>query len=74
MSNRTIQKNSSTHTNASGKIDHNVDVLYQKMGNRWFAFSVVGEEVFMGSISQEEIDALEAREAAAGTFSISGNT
>lgn len=68
--NRTAQKNSAQNQNAT---DKNVEVLYQKMGNRWFAFSVVEGEVFMGSISQEEIDECEAREAA-NTFGISGNT
>lgn len=34
----------------------NVEVLYQKMGNRWFAFSLVGDEVYVGSITQSEID------------------
>lgn len=33
-----------------------VDVLYQKMGDRWYAFSLVGEEVFMGSVSEDEIN------------------
>lgn len=33
-----------------------VEVLYQKMGDRWFAFSLVGEDVFVGSVSQDEID------------------
>ncbi len=33
-----------------------VDVLYQKMGDRWYAFSLVGEEVFMGSVSEAEIN------------------
>ena len=33
-----------------------VEVLYQKMGDRWFAFSLIGDEVFVGSISQSEID------------------
>ena len=33
-----------------------VEVLYQKMGDRWFAFSMKDDEVFVGSISQEEID------------------
>ncbi len=32
-----------------------IEVLYQKMGNRWFAFSVVDDEVFVGSLTQEEI-------------------
>lgn len=77
MSNQTTQKTASNK--ASGA--QNVEVLYQKMGNRWFAFSVVGGEVFMGSISQEEIDMLEAQEAAGlspaarqRTFKVSGNT
>jgi hypothetical protein len=70
MSNRNTQKNDSNNGNK------NVEVLYQKMGNRWFAFSIVGGDVFTGSISQEEIDALEAREAAsaAETFGIRGNS
>ena len=50
-----------------------VEVLYQKMGNRWFAYSIVDGEVFMGSISQEEIDALEAGEKKA-TFEVKGNS
>lgn len=33
-----------------------VDVLYQKMGDRWYAFSMVGEEVFVGSVSEDEIN------------------
>ena len=44
------------------------EVLYQKMGNRWFAFSMVNDEVYVGSISQEEIDALEIDPSAAKTF------
>lgn len=34
-----------------------VEVLYQKMGDRWFAFSLIDDEVFVGSIAQSEIDA-----------------
>jgi hypothetical protein len=33
-----------------------VDVLYQKMGDRWYAFSLIDEEVFVGSVSQDEIN------------------
>ncbi len=33
-----------------------VEVLYQKMGDRWFAFSLVDDEIFVGSISQNELD------------------
>ena len=60
--------------------DETVEVLYQKMGNRWFAFSLVDNEVFVGSISQDEIDVLDAKTAANGAnanakmFKISGNS
>jgi len=32
-----------------------VDVLYQKLGDRWFAFSIINDDVFMTPISEEEI-------------------
>ncbi|MBC7397538.1 MAG: hypothetical protein H7333_08850 [Bdellovibrionales bacterium] len=35
--------------------EQNVDVLYQKLGEQWFAFSIVDEEVFMTSISEETL-------------------
>ena len=38
------------------KTRRTVEVLYQKMGDRWFAFSLIGDEVFVGSVSQSEID------------------
>ena len=50
--------------------DAEVEVLYQKMGDRWFAFSLVDDEVFVGSITQEEIDAAEKGK----TYKISGNS
>jgi hypothetical protein len=62
------KKNAAQNSNGQ-----DVEVLYQKMGNRWFAFSVVEGEVFMGSISQEEIDALEAAESKK-TFEMNGNS
>jgi hypothetical protein len=40
-----------------------VDVLYQKMGDRWYAFSLVDEEVFVGSVSQAEINQAASTEA-----------
>jgi hypothetical protein len=36
------------------------EVLYQKLGTRWYAFSVIDDEVFMGSISQDEINNVES--------------
>lgn len=41
--------------------ENEVEVLYQKMGDRWFAFSLIDDEVFIGSITQDEIDNAEAR-------------
>ncbi|MFZ9594711.1 MAG: hypothetical protein ACO3A2_01390 [Bdellovibrionia bacterium] len=33
-----------------------VEVLYQKLGDRWFAFSLLDDEVFFGSIHPVELD------------------
>ena len=38
------------------KNEHLVEVLYQKLGDRWFAFSLINDEVFVGSICQEELE------------------
>jgi hypothetical protein len=35
--------------------DQEVEVLYQKLGDRWFAYTIVNEDVFMAPISDEEI-------------------
>jgi hypothetical protein len=43
-------------TDSQISTDQPVEVLYQKMGNRWFAFSLVGDEVYFGSITQDAID------------------
>lgn len=42
--------------NNSDETVKTVDVLYQKMGDRWYAFSMVDEDVFVGSVSQDEIN------------------
>lgn len=55
-----MANNNNNGKNGSHKMaanDGTVEVLYQKMGNRWFAFSLVDDEVFVGSISQEEVNA-----------------
>ncbi len=46
-----------TPTQTQAQKDDTVEVLYQKMGDRWFAFSMIDDEIFMGSIPQSEIDA-----------------
>ena len=40
-----------------------VDVLYQKMCDRWYAFSLVDEDVFVGSVSQAEINLAASNDA-----------
>jgi hypothetical protein len=35
--------------------EQDVDVLYQKLGNTWFAFSIIEDEVFMSPISEDEL-------------------
>lgn len=42
--------------NASKSADGQVEVLYQKLGDRWFAFSLIDDEVFLGSMSSDEIE------------------
>ncbi len=32
-----------------------VQVLYQKLGSKWFAFSVINNELFFGSLGPEEL-------------------
>jgi hypothetical protein len=29
-----------------------VEVLYQRLGDRWYAFSAVGDEVYVGSVDE----------------------
>ena len=46
--------------NYDGVIDHaqserEVEVLYQRLGNRWFAFSMIDDEIYMGSLTPDEI-------------------
>ncbi len=33
-----------------------VEILYQKLGSRWFAFSMINDEVFVGSIDDGELN------------------
>jgi hypothetical protein len=57
MSNSNLSTKTPTSSSSSKRAIDNgtVEVLYQKMGDRWFAFSLVGDEVFVGSLTEEEI-------------------
>ena len=52
-----MKNNSNTKTNVK---EMDADVLYQKLGDRWFAFSLIGDEVFMSPISDEIIEGIKA--------------
>ena len=49
--------------NNSDETVKTVEVLYQKMGDRWYAFSLVDEDVFVGSVSEAEINHAASTEA-----------
>ncbi len=77
MSTANTKKNSNKNTaetaankNASGEAT--AEVLYQRLGDRWFAFSVIDDEVFVGSMTPEEIQG--KAPAAQKTFKITGNS
>lgn len=68
-------RNSNTEANGNkpnAAQNGKVEVLYQRMGDRWFAFSLVDDEVFVGSISPEELE--KAQAAKNGVYKISGNS
>jgi hypothetical protein len=50
---RNVNRNESKK---SSNGDQTVEVLYQKMGDRWFAFSLINDEVFVGSIPNSELE------------------
>ena len=39
-------------------IEQDVDVLYQRLGDQWFAFSIINDEVFMSPIPEAQIEAI----------------
>jgi hypothetical protein len=58
-------KNSKTEQTSKpqgASTESTVEVLYQKLGERWYAFSLVDDEVFIGSISQEQIDQVQSKD------------
>jgi hypothetical protein len=51
-------KNTVNETVKAPVKEMDADVLYQKLGDRWFAFSMIGDEVFMSPISDEIIQGI----------------
>lgn len=42
--------------NSNQSQEKDVDVLYQKLGSQWFAFSIIDEEVFVSPVSEDKIN------------------
>lgn len=55
--NKSLKKTNSTQNSGP----ETAEVLYQKLGNKWYAFSLIQNEVFVGSI---DVDAITEKEAA----------
>jgi hypothetical protein len=45
----------STNSTVNSAGDQFVDVLYQKLGENWFAFSLIDDEMFMSPVSDDKI-------------------
>lgn len=50
-----MSKSSKNNQNKNPATEMDVEVLYQKLGDRWFAFSIVNDEVFMSPVSDDQI-------------------
>ncbi len=51
---KSISRSQETQINEAGRT---VEVLYQKLGERWFAFSMIDDEIFFSPVSENEIRA-----------------
>jgi hypothetical protein len=51
----TASKSKKNNQNTNTNNDQYVDVLYQKLGDNWFAFSLIDDEVFMSPVSEDKI-------------------
>lgn len=57
MSARSIRKKEVNPSN-----NEKVEVLYQRIGNRWYAFSEKNNDVFFGTVPDDALDAFEGIE------------
>jgi hypothetical protein len=51
----THQNQTKQETNETGA-GATVEVLYQRLGEKWYAFSLIDDEVYMGAITAEQIE------------------
>jgi hypothetical protein len=60
--NKTTQSNQEEINTSNNAIsEETVEVLYQKLGDRWFAFSLIENEVFVCPVTEEEMNAARAK-------------
>lgn len=52
MSAKSAKKPNSTAQNH----DQEVEVLYQKLGDQWYAFSMIDDEAFMSPVTEDQIE------------------
>ncbi|MEK6705591.1 MAG: hypothetical protein AABZ06_07370 [Bdellovibrionota bacterium] len=55
-------------------VNDTIEVLYQKMGNRWFVFSLIGEDVFVGSLPENGISTKVSSAIKGKIFKITGTS
>ena len=55
--------NNSIRNSATTQSEKEVDVLYQRLGDQWFAFSIVEDEVFMSPVSEDIINDIKLESA-----------
>jgi hypothetical protein len=67
--NRTPSSKASYHVkeNSAAEGSQTVEVLYQKLGDRWYAFSLVDDEVFVGSLTEDQIQGAHSPKIAANS-------
>lgn len=60
MKNKNTKKQNLPSSSSNQQNSHQkmIEVLCQKMGSRWFAFSLIGDDVFVGSIHPEELEGI----------------
>jgi hypothetical protein len=55
MSGSKISSQKNNTKNQSEKKETEVEVLYQKLGNTWYAFSMIEDEVYVAPVTEEKI-------------------
>jgi hypothetical protein len=67
--------NSNRKNSIASANEKEVEVLYQKLGQNWFAFSLIDDEFFMSPVSDDQISEIknETTRIPEGTFDHEAN-